>query len=298
MAGPSTKPYNVADLKSKLMRPALTSHYICKFQPTDDIIRWVNVRSRERIGLTGENYNNRPIGELIEISCSEASLPGSSLNTNDINDDFTGVTQKFAYRRLYDSTADFTFYVDRDYTIISFFEGWLSYITKEEYERGLILNDNYFYRVRFPDKYRTNNLYVTKFEKDTGTRTAGKYSLEYKFIGAYPTSITSMPVSYDQSQLLKCTVSFTYDRYFVRKVSSPLPPPPPPPAPGNPEIPPPPAPPAPARLPEGAVFNDFLNGNRQTPDGRGIGNPALDQFGVRDPLGRGAPGTTGANILA
>jgi hypothetical protein len=34
--------------------------------------------------------------------------------------------------------------------------------------------------------------------------------------------------------------------------------------------------------------NDFLN----------IGNPALDQFGVRDAFGRGAEGTTGANILA
>jgi hypothetical protein len=34
--------------------------------------------------------------------------------------------------------------------------------------------------------------------------------------------------------------------------------------------------------------NDFLN----------VGNSSLDQFGVRDQLGRPAPGTVGANILA
>jgi hypothetical protein len=36
------------------------------------------------------------------------------------------------------------------------------------------------------------------------------------------------------------------------------------------------------------VGNDVLNG----------GNSALDLLGVRDQLGRGAPGTVGANILA
>ena len=32
---------------------------------------------------------------------------------------------------------------------------------------------------------------------------------------AFPLSINSMLVSYDSSQLLKCTVSFTYSRYWI-----------------------------------------------------------------------------------
>jgi hypothetical protein len=213
MAGPSTRTYSVADLKARLMRPALTSHYVCRFQPPQDVVEWMAARSDA--GASGENYNDTFIQELIEISCSEASLPGSSLTTNDVNDDYTGVTQKFAYRRLYDSTADFTFYVDNNYTTLSFFEGWLSYIVREDITSG-VQNENYFYRVRFPESYRTPYLYITKFEKDHNSLESGPY-LNYQFIGAYPISISSMPVNYDQSQLLKCTVSFTYDRYVLTK---------------------------------------------------------------------------------
>ena len=41
--------------------------------------------------------------------------------------------------------------------------------------------------------------------------------MNYKFINAYPISINSIPVSYDSSQLLKCTVSFTYSRYIISR---------------------------------------------------------------------------------
>jgi len=39
--------------------------------------------------------------------------------------------------------------------------------------------------------------------------------LAYNFIGAYPIAVTSMPVSYDTTQVLKSTVSFTYLRYYI-----------------------------------------------------------------------------------
>lgn len=62
--------------------------------------------------------------------------------------------------------------------------------------------------MKFPEEYRTD-IFVQKFEKDFINST------EYTFIGAYPISINSMPISYDSSQLLKCTVSFSYIRYFM-----------------------------------------------------------------------------------
>ena len=54
---------------------------------------------------------------------------------------------------------------------------------------------------------------ITKFESDTYTKTGN--SLTYNFIKAFPIAINSMPVSYDSSQLLKCTVSMTYIRYTL-----------------------------------------------------------------------------------
>ena len=38
----------------------------------------------------------------------------------------------------------------------------------------------------------------------------------YQFMRAYPLSISSMPVSYDGSSLLKCSVSLTYTRYVIK----------------------------------------------------------------------------------
>ena len=212
MGGPSTKPYSVSELKAKLMKPALTSHYICQFSPPSEVVNWLN--GRDKSPYSGENFAN--INELLQISCSDTSLPGSSLMTNDINDDHYGVSEKHAYRRLYDERVDFTFYVDNNYRIISFFEGWISYIVGEEGSGGRLRDPNYFYRVRFPKSYKTKALYITKFERDTSRLDAGR-SLEYQFINAYPISINSIPVSYEQSQLLKCTVSFSYERYIINK---------------------------------------------------------------------------------
>ncbi len=226
MAGPSTKPYSMSSIKSKLLRPALTSHFICAFNtPTnlsgigEDLQTWL--KQKDKAGLAGIQYNSDDV-ELLQISCSEASLPGSSLITNQIDNDYYGVTERHAYRRQYDDRVDFTFYVDRDYKIIKFFEGWISYIVNERIKAGDSPGEdqrNFNYRVRFPDSYQTDNLYITKFERDINTPNPGP-SLTYRFIRAYPISINSMPVSYESSDLLKCTVSFTYSRYIVNRTNS------------------------------------------------------------------------------
>lgn len=211
--GSSTSPFgaNIApsiksnsNIKEKLLRPALTSHYQCWFNPPEPVINWLQ--------LKGLNYNFNK--ELISLSCSEASLPGSSFMTNEITDDHTGVTERHAYRRAYDDRVDFTFYVDHgrsdgNYNILWFFEKWMQYIANEQDKFGIDTR-NFHYRVRFPEDYYTDNLFINKFERDF----AGQY-LQYKFMQAYPISINSMPVSYDSSQLMKCTVSFTYTRYLT-----------------------------------------------------------------------------------
>jgi hypothetical protein len=197
---------NMSKVKSRLLRPALTSHFSCRFSPPDPVLTFL----RQGEGsFPGSDYSNTDNQEVIELSCSEASLPGSSLITNEINDDRTGVTERFAYRRQYDDRIDFTFYVDHDYKIINFFERWIAYCSGENLQEDLIKRE-YSYRVNYPDNYRTDSLYVTKFERDIESE------LQYRFIGAYPISITSMPISYDSSELLKCTVSFTYIRYTLR----------------------------------------------------------------------------------
>jgi hypothetical protein len=201
MAAQTPTKKTVADLKASILRPALTSHFQCTFSPPQKVIGWVGDKASAGIG-NGYDEN------LITLSCSEASLPGSSLATHESNNDFTGVTERHVYRRQYDDRADFTFYVDHDYNVLQFFENWMSFTVNEQTARG-VEGTNFSYRVNFPDDYKTI-IHLKKFEKDYAGRV-----LQYRFINAYPISIASMPVSYESSQLLKCTVSFNYSRYVI-----------------------------------------------------------------------------------
>jgi hypothetical protein len=94
--------------------------------------------------------------------CSEATLPGSNLATFEINDNFHGVTERHAYRRVYDDRIDLTFYVDADnYIPIRYFETWMKYVVEkvEADGRRKMLRSrrpNYFYRVNYPKGYMVN----------------------------------------------------------------------------------------------------------------------------------------------
>ena len=205
----SIKKYNVSDIKSKLLQPALTSYYQVEIPlPTNKSF------ITDRVGIS-ENI----ISDTILISCTEASLPGSSLATIDIDNDYHGISEKHAYRRIYDDRIDFTFLVDgTNYLMIRFFEGWIASAINEQYKIGGNVSfdsPNYTYRVAYPKSYYSQKMTIKKFEKDLNDNNI----LEYTFINCFPISINSMPVSYEQPSLLKCTVSFSYSRYRVSAIT-------------------------------------------------------------------------------
>ena len=236
-----SSPKTIADIKLNLLRPALTSHFAVTIpklgKKFDDFLRYNGVVLNQ---------------DKLNLMCSEATLPGSNLATFEINDNFHGVTERHAYRRVYDDRIDLTFYVNADevgsYLPIRYFETWMKWIVDEsmgDSDKGPGVNSNsrnYFYRVRYPEGdgngkfpgYTADGLTVTKFERTgnvsyDGSKMKGdKYvgpKLEYEFINSYPISIASMPVSYDSSSLLKCSVSFSYIRYiFQSKIEKDYPP--------------------------------------------------------------------------
>ena len=61
--------------------------------------------------------------------------------------------------------------------------------------------------MHYPTEYKCDQTRVVKFE-----RNYLRY-IEYNFYGLFPISVTSIPVSYEGSQLLKVNASFKYDRY-------------------------------------------------------------------------------------
>ena len=209
---------SVDKIKAKLLRPALTSHFIVQIPKPPKFDRYLASN-----GIS--NFDQ----EQLNLLCSEATLPGSSLATHENNSDFPGVTQKFAYRRLYDDRIDFTFYVNADnYLPIVYFESWIKFIVAEskspDAKSGKLSIDKseYFYRVKYPDDYiAQQGLKITKFERTSKSEKSANHegaTLTYNFVSAYPIAVTSMPVSYDTSSLLKCTVSFSYIRYYIESL--------------------------------------------------------------------------------
>ena len=126
-----------------------------------------------------------------------------------------GIRERHVYRRQYDDSIALTFYCDADqYLPIRFFEAWMNYISNMTSSgSNKIQNEDFNYRVKFPREYR-GNLEISKFEKNLDSRRQSKI-LTYKFVNCFPLSINSMQVSYDASQVLKCTVNMAYSRYFI-----------------------------------------------------------------------------------
>ena len=222
---------SISQIKANILRPALTSQYIVQIPFPSGLPRG---RLTRILGADQEKLN---------LLCCETSLPGSSLLTSEAVDDHTGVTERHAYRRNYGQQIDLTFYVDADkYLPIVFFETWMSYIAGETYLPGP-KQRNFSHRFLYPHDYKAQQGFkIKKFERDYHTQTKRPNPLEdivniiagtdfgsietkktgpdieYEFLDVFPVAINSMPISYDTSQLLKCTVSMAYTRYIINRV--------------------------------------------------------------------------------
>ena len=216
----------IDQFKSQLGRPSLTSKYYVEIPlPTSTTggsdSAFKNFAKAQGLDVTTDVQRN------INLYCTEASLPGSSIATLEQTSDRTGVTERHAHRRVFDDRIDLTFYVDGDnYTVIKYFETWLDFISgASTSDQNKQVDETYHYRMNYVDDYSCSGMNITKFESDSFKNinpTGG--SLVYTFVKAFPIAINSMPVSYDSSQLLKCTVSMTYLRYVIKRTVAQTPP--------------------------------------------------------------------------
>ena len=206
----------VDDIKKTILSPSLTPYFEVQF-PVPPFLQ----------GLMGGDSDPN---NYLTILCTEAVLPGNNLITFNVDNDFSGVTEKMPHRKVYDQNLQLTFYVNSEgasnYYPIRFFESYISYIAGEDPNNkdslNKLRNSNYFYRMSYPDEYMVDSpgLIVKKFEK------GGKFvpptvdkanpvdrELTYEFIRTYPTAINSMPLTYGDAEVLKCTVTYSYIRY-------------------------------------------------------------------------------------
>jgi len=205
MAGASPNAFKTGALKSKIMNLAQTSVYQVKIQPPPNVLNFLK---------TERDLDYTQKGENIELLCHQTTLPGTSFSTSEVTNDYAGVTERMVYRRMFDSTIDMTFYVDKAYDVIEFFEGWVDYMSGMNIDnpnsgdtREMYRSSAATYRMNYPSSYRTP-IQVTKFEKNLTDA-----QMTYEFVDAFPLNVISIPVSYEQSDVLKMSVSFAYTRY-------------------------------------------------------------------------------------
>lgn len=206
MAGAGAIPY----------RTYSTTDFIQRFSNIAQTSQFRAIINIQNLPFTSTYAPANRYTEDLSILCCETSLPGSRFSTTENNQDYYGVSQKFAYRRDFDS-MDMSFYVDSDYKIMKFFEQWMDFIASPDQSYSTVgdnvASNNSFYRFKYPSFYKTN-MYIHKFNKDYDNI---KSEIVYNFVDAFPINMSSIPVSYDASQLLKVSVSFSFDRYYINR---------------------------------------------------------------------------------
>ena len=200
------RPKKISEIKPILTNVAQTSHYQVFFDGlSSDLFTF----------LGRKGVNRRFITENSGLLCSSASIPGSSLATSEIFGNFTGVQEKFAHTRIF-TEMSLEFYVDKDYKMIKFFEHWIDYISSGS-EKGRTssfskASPGYFYRMRYPrgnSGYKCDTTKIVKFNIDY------QQEIEYTFIGMFPINLASTPIKYGSSDVLRCNVTFNYERYIA-----------------------------------------------------------------------------------
>ena len=186
----------------KLQNVSLSSQFLVKF---------VLPRGNCRTYLRQKGINDRFVSDNVGLLCSDAVLPGSALASVNTTGDFQGFTERFAHTRQF-TQISLEFYVDNEYKSLKFLEHWIDFIAS-----GSIADptsDTYHFKMKYPKEYKSNDTRIVKFERN--------YSqfLEYRFIGLFPISLNSTRVSYNNSQILKATAQFSFDRYVCGESSS------------------------------------------------------------------------------
>ena len=202
MAETTIKPYNLSVAKNIIGPLAQTNHFQVTFsslRPSDesylrDYLKVDDIR----------NFLSRRAG----ILCDSASLPTTAYATAEVRDNFMGVPQQFAHTLIY-TDLDFSFYVDEDYNLLKSFEGWMEYISSGANSSTLADDRAYFRRMRYPDSYKCDTMYINKFEKNF------KKTMRYRFVNVFPKAMSAVPVAYGPADILKVNVSFNFDRYIV-----------------------------------------------------------------------------------
>lgn len=164
--------------------------------------------------------NNSPVlAQEVSFLAYEAVLPGTSFESGQVYGDRQGMTEQYPTKRVFPA-VDVSFYINSNYKTIEYFEYWINSISSLSGNSDIKNSTNY-YKFNYPNTYE-KDVVITKYERDFHSKAnrlleksqpQEPTNIQYTLLNAYPTNIISIPVSFGESELLRTTITFNYDRY-------------------------------------------------------------------------------------
>ena len=196
-------------IKSTVARPSLDTFYEVNFS-FGKYQTWLSEAPGKR-RTQGTDFMQK-----MSLMCTQAELPGTSFVPSSAIGHRQGIQEEFPNLRNF-PPLNLVFYADADHVIIEVLESWMSYINPI-FNSG-IRDSNAFTRFNYPEDYK-ETIHITKFERDTFIRESRNASYQsdltsYEFVNVWPIDLTSMRVAYGDSNVLRCSVQFAYDRFFT-----------------------------------------------------------------------------------
>lgn len=187
-------------------------------------------------GFLERSSNSNP-GEYLRLFCSEAFLPGTQVETQEYVGQRQGIVTPVASLRRFPDVS-LTFYAQRDYYTQDVFNAWIEYMSPIRIDNGAYgastetrrRAKQSFRRNLYPDKYKCS-IEVTAFDNEVfkhGDRLKKQQvyplpqvtnSITYYLEGAFPTNIIASPLAYGNAELIKTTITFKYENYFIDRTS-------------------------------------------------------------------------------
>ena len=202
---------SIRDVRDTIARPSLDTLYEVNFSfGGSDGKPWIREGLSSKISgnkrSQGGDFQNK-----MSLLCTQAEIPGTSFNTDTRIGDYQGIQEEFPNLRNF-PPLNLVFYCDADHLILQIFDQWMTYINPIQQKDKAIKNA--YARFNYPADYK-ETIHLTKFERDTFTGSSTTNMSSYEFINAWPSDMTSMRVAYGDSNVLRCSMRFTYDRFHT-----------------------------------------------------------------------------------
>jgi len=198
---------DLRDIRDTVARPSLDTLYQVHFS-FGNWETWLGESPGQR-RTQGKGFQQK-----MSLMCTQAELPGTNFIETNVIGHHQGIQESFPNLRNF-PPLNLVFYVDADHVVLEVLETWMTYINPIKTQQR---SYNAFTRFSYPETYK-ELLHLSKFERDTfkekRSDEIGTIVAEYEFVNVWPTNMTSMRLAYGDSNVLRCNVSFAYDRFFT-----------------------------------------------------------------------------------